>query len=62
MNEDEKVSLGDPWGPRRYGGLRAIKDAFAQREREGVDQIELVNKVRKAFLGFGMSPAAETGT
>lgn len=32
---DEKISQEDPRGPRRHGGLRAIKDAFAQLERDG---------------------------
>lgn len=58
----ESISQGDPRGPRSYHGLQAIQEAFAELEREGVKRIELVNDVRKAFLGFGMPSAAEVST
>ena len=60
LKEDERTSQGDPWGPRRYNGMQAIKEAFEGLEKEGVIREELVNDVRKAILGFGIPAAAET--
>ena len=60
--EDERLSNGDPWGARRYRGMKAIKEAFAQLESEGVMREELVNDVRKAILSFGIPAAGETDT
>lgn len=61
-DEDERVSQRDPWGPRRYSGLRAIREAFARLEREGVERVGLVNDVRREFLGFGAMPATAKNT